>query len=103
MLKSTSLEGRQAQKAPSFAVIWAKEMENPEVVFTDTGKPNTGISAVCKQNIAVKFFRLHAKLSTIDDDEINMRSYGDAKESVKTYVVSGLLGKFLQEMRSFCG
>ncbi|XP_019768658.1 double-stranded RNA-specific editase Adar isoform X3 [Dendroctonus ponderosae] len=88
MLKSTSLEGRQAQKAPSFAVIWAKDMENPEVVFTDTGKTNTGISAVCKQNIAVKFFRLHNKLSTIDDDEINMRSYGDAKESVKTYVAT---------------
>ncbi|XP_066156485.1 double-stranded RNA-specific editase Adar isoform X2 [Euwallacea fornicatus] len=88
MLKSTSVEVRRAQKAPSFAVIWTKSMEKPEVVSTERGKPDTGISLMCKQKLAQKFYRLEGKLSTISDEKIATTTYADAKESVKTYVAA---------------
>ncbi|XP_066244792.1 double-stranded RNA-specific editase Adar isoform X2 [Euwallacea similis] len=88
MLKSTSVEVRRAQKAPSFAVIWTKSMEKPEVVSTERGKPDTGISLLCKQKLAQKFYRLEGKLSTISDEKIATTTYADAKESVKTYVAA---------------
>lgn len=90
MLKVSSIEIRQAQKAPSFAVIWMKDMERPEIVSTEKGKPDMGISVVCKQRLAQRFFDLERKLSAISDEKIVMTSYADAKESVKTYVVSAV-------------
>ncbi|XP_076252065.1 adenosine deaminase acting on RNA isoform X2 [Rhynchophorus ferrugineus] len=88
MLKVSSVESRQAQKAPSFAVIWTIGMEKPEVVSTEKGRPDVGISLVCKQNIAQRFFSLHDRLSPISDEELVTTSYGEAKESVKTYVAA---------------
>lgn len=91
MLKSTSIETRQAQKAPSFAVIWMKGMETPEIVSTERGKTDTDISLVCKQKLSHRFINLEGKISTISDEKIQLTSYADAKESVKTYVVSIVL------------
>lgn len=87
MLKSTSVEARQAVKAPSFAVIWTQGMETPEIVSTERGKTGSGISMVCKQKLAQKFLKLEGQLSTISDEKIPMTSYADAKNSVHTYVV----------------
>ncbi|KAL1491934.1 hypothetical protein ABEB36_012452 [Hypothenemus hampei] len=88
MMRATSQETRQVQRAPSFAVIWMKDMEKPEIVSTERGKPDIGISVVCKQRLAQKFYNLESRLSTICDEKIHMTSYADAKESVKTYVAA---------------
>ncbi|XP_030752272.1 double-stranded RNA-specific editase Adar isoform X2 [Sitophilus oryzae] len=90
MLRVSSVEVRQAQKAPNFAVIWSRGMQLPEVVMTDKGRPEGGakLSLVCKQNLAKRFAWLQEWLSPIGGRRITAMTYADAKESIKTYVVA---------------
>ncbi|CAH1127042.1 unnamed protein product [Ceutorhynchus assimilis] len=85
-LRSTSMEQRLAQKAPSFAVIWTQGMSQPEIVSTERGKPDAGMSLVCKHQLAKRFLEVAGKLSSISTDKLVLTSYAEAKESVKTYV-----------------
>ncbi|XP_050296236.1 double-stranded RNA-specific editase Adar isoform X2 [Anthonomus grandis grandis] len=89
MLKATSVETRQAQKAPNFAVIWMCGMEKPEIVSTEKGKPEQSeVSIVCKQKLAQRFINLFEKLPLVTNEKVSLMSYYDAKESIHTYVAA---------------
>ncbi|KAF2899998.1 hypothetical protein ILUMI_06191 [Ignelater luminosus] len=58
MLLTTSLETRHPAKAPSFSVNWAIGYDYPEIINTTSGKPDNGISRICKQNLMKRFVNI---------------------------------------------
>lgn len=98
MYKITSLEVRQPQKAPNFAVIWCVGLKVPEIVNTTIGKPEEGVSFVSKRNIAGRFVKLYRELPSVTGEKKKFMTYIEAKEMAiqynvsKTYVFHILLG-----------
>lgn len=88
MYKVTSVETRQPQKAPSFAVIWGIGIDKPEIVNTTQGKPDEGMSFVSKQTFAGRFCKLYKQLSCIAKEAAPFSTYMDAKEKATLYNVS---------------
>lgn len=86
----TSSEQRHPCKAPTFSVNWIIGTETPEIINTNTGKPESGvgISQVCKYNIMKKFVGLCGKLQSTSGVEALMPTvYSEAKEFAKSYTV----------------
>ncbi|KAJ8980740.1 hypothetical protein NQ317_011388 [Molorchus minor] len=88
MLRMSNLEVRQPQKAPSFAVIWAKDFEAPEIVNTLMGKPDIGTSVVSKQSLATRFATICGQLSSISGINKLPATYAEAKWSMSRYNVA---------------
>ncbi|RZC38737.1 double-stranded RNA-specific editase Adar [Asbolus verrucosus] len=85
----TSSETRQPSKAPNFSVIWAPSLTRPEIVNTNIGKPESGISRFCKQELMKRFVRLVGKISSITEIEKDTPSlYCEVKEAVYSYKVA---------------
>uniref|UniRef100_A0A6P7F912 Double-stranded RNA-specific editase Adar n=1 Tax=Diabrotica virgifera virgifera TaxID=50390 RepID=A0A6P7F912_DIAVI len=85
MLRVTSVEVRQPQKAPNFSVIWTMGMQKPEIVNTTMGKPEEGVSLVCKQKLVNRFVSLFNKLQTTTNVKSLPGTLMEAKESVPNY------------------
>ncbi|CAG9821607.1 unnamed protein product [Phaedon cochleariae] len=85
MLRVTSSENRQPQKAPNFSVIWTEGLETPEIVNSTTGKPEEGVSIVCKQKLVSLFAKLCGKLSSLTKVNITPATLMEAKESAGNY------------------
>lgn len=86
----TSSEQRHPCKAPTFSVNWIIGSEAPEIINTNTGKPESGggISQVCKYNFMKKFLGLCGKLQSTTNVEAHMPFvYSEAKEFAKSYTV----------------
>lgn len=90
MLRLTSIETRQPQKAPNFSVIWSIGLEKPEIISTTMGKPEEGMSIVSKQNLAKRFAAIYDKLPKITSCRDKPITYIDAKDQVENYNVSTL-------------
>lgn len=88
MYKITSIEVRQPQKAPNFAVIWSVGLESPEIVNTTEGKPEEGISFVSKQSLAGRFVKLYEGLPCITGEKVKFMTYMEAKDKALQYNVS---------------
>lgn len=86
----TSTESRKTVKAPNFSVNWTVGQETPEVVKTGTGKPETGVSRLCKQVFARKFVELcKSDLKPVTDFHVDdVECYSEAKELSTDYKVS---------------
>ncbi|KAI4457413.1 eukaryote specific dsrna binding protein [Holotrichia oblita] len=86
----TSTESRKTVKAPNFSVNWTVGQEAPEVIKTSTGKPETGVSRLCKQIFARKFVELcRSNLKPATDFNLeDVECYSDAKELSSEYKVS---------------
>ncbi|KAG5873106.1 hypothetical protein JTB14_030038 [Gonioctena quinquepunctata] len=85
MLRVTSVEVRQPQKAPNFSVLWTHGLEKPEIVNSTIGKPEDGVSVVSKQKLGIRFIKLRGKLSALTDITIPLPTMLDAKESLQNY------------------
>uniref|UniRef100_A0A1Y1MHS4 Double-stranded RNA-specific editase Adar n=1 Tax=Photinus pyralis TaxID=7054 RepID=A0A1Y1MHS4_PHOPY len=83
MLLTTSLEGRQPSKAPSFAVNWVLGCDTIEIINTTEGKPDNGYSRLCKQNLLNRFTNL---CSTVDIEQPHY--YSEAKSLASNYNVA---------------
>lgn len=83
----TSSEQRHPAKAPNFSVNWITGEESVEIVSNNTGKPEVGISRICKRVLGDKFASIFGKLSSITgiEDKVPYH-YCDAKE-VPSYKV----------------
>lgn len=88
MYKITSVEVRQPQKAPNYAVIWSVGLDQPEIVNTTLGKPEEGMSFLTKQNLAGRFVKLYESLPTASGVKTKFTTYMDAKDSAVQYNVS---------------
>ncbi|KAK9758682.1 Double-stranded RNA binding motif [Popillia japonica] len=86
----TSTESRKTVKAPNFSVNWTVGQEAPEVVKTGTGKPETGVSRLCKQVFARKFVELcKSDLKPVTDFHVDdVECYSEAKELSTDYKVA---------------
>lgn len=88
----TSSEQRHPCKAPTFSVNWITGTEAPEIINTNTGKPEcgVGISQVCKYNLMKKFLALLGKLQSTTNVEAAHAPimYSEAKEHAKSYMVN---------------
>ncbi|KAI4457446.1 eukaryote specific dsrna binding protein [Holotrichia oblita] len=86
----TSTESRKTVKAPNFSVNWTVGQEAPEVIKTSTGKPETGVSRLCKQIFARKFVELcRSNLKPATDFNLeDVECYSDAKELSSEYKVA---------------
>lgn len=93
MYKITSLEVRQPQKAPNFAVIWSVGLDQPEIVNTTLGKPEEGMSYVSKQNLAGRFAKIYAALPSLNEEHKKFSTYMDAKDNAVAYNVSKILSQ----------
>ncbi|XP_060525250.1 double-stranded RNA-specific editase Adar [Cylas formicarius] len=119
MLRVSSNEIRQVQKAPSFAVLWCQSMHIPEIVNTEKGRPDNGISLVCKQKLASRFSILKDKLSNIAGNKkpLLLTTYEEVKQSIMGYAAArqslyeafskACLGKWItkpmeQDLFEFC-
>lgn len=86
----TSSEQRHPCKAPTFSVNWIIGSETPEIINTNTGKPESGvgISEVCKLNFMKRFMELCGNLESTTNVEAYMPTvYSEAKEFAKSYMV----------------
>lgn len=85
----TSLESRRTVKAPNFSVNWTVGQQEAEIVKTNTGKPEEGMSKVCKQVFARKFVELcNSGLKPATDFNLeDIECYSDAKEIPSMYKV----------------
>lgn len=84
----TSEEQRYPAKAPSFSVNWTIGENSPEIINTITGKPDTGISRLCKQAFTKKFLSICGKISSITNIERKMPTYYCEAKNVPLYDVS---------------
>ncbi|KAJ8958245.1 hypothetical protein NQ318_017388 [Aromia moschata] len=85
MLRLSSLEVRQPQKAPNFAVIWVKGLPGPEIINTVMGKPDEGVSVVSKQQLATRFAKLVGTLPSITHINESPGTYDEAKHAVPSF------------------
>ena len=86
MYLTTSQEKRHPCRAPCFSVVWRTGTDYPEVVNSTTGKPEMGISQICKRQMMERFLNLCGKLESITGVEENPPAiYSDMKEAVETY------------------
>lgn len=90
MYKITSMEVRQPQKAPNFAVIWGVGMDQPEIVNTTIGKPEEGMSIISKQNFGSRFGRLYQSLPPANQRRGQIGTYMEAKEKAFEYTVRNI-------------
>ena len=89
MFLLTSSESRQPSKAPNFSVIWTAGASRPEIINTNVGKPENGVSRFCKHELKKRFVSLIGRVSSITEVEKNVPVvYAEAKEAVATYKVS---------------
>lgn len=87
MLLISSSETRRPAKTPSFAVIWTKGLERPEIVNTTVGKPENGVSKVCKQQFILRFAKLVPMISSISGIQSIPPTYAECKATVINYNV----------------
>ncbi|XP_063906767.1 double-stranded RNA-specific editase 1 [Zophobas morio] len=86
MFLLTSSESRQPSKAPNFSVIWTAGASRPEIINTNVGKPENGVSRFCKHELMKRFVSLIGRVSSITEVEKNVPVvYAEAKEAVATY------------------
>lgn len=83
----TSEEQRYPAKAPNYSVNWIIGENQPEVINTTTGKPEIGLSRLCKQTLTKKFTNLCGKISSITNIENHKPSYYSDAKSVPSYMV----------------
>lgn len=89
MLLTTSSETRHPAKAPSFSVNWSISQEAAEIINTTVGKPESGLSRLCKQNLMKRFLGLCNTFSKMSGVKLNIPgTYSDAKMSINNYNVS---------------
>ncbi|GJQ69470.1 Adar [Trypoxylus dichotomus] len=83
----TSTESRKTVKAPNFSVNWTTGQEDAEIVKTETGTPEVGVSRVCKQTFARKFVELckSGLQSATDFNLEDIECYSDAKDIPSKY------------------
>lgn len=102
MLLITSAESRQPVKAPSFSVIWMNSFNKPEIVNTTNGKPENGVSKVCKQQFLLRFYNLFSKISKVSGVESFPSTYAEIKQAVINYnVIYRLFWSFTNAKRFF--
>lgn len=99
MYRITSMEVRQPQKAPSYAVIWVTGLDEPEIVNTTVGKPEEGMSVLTKQNLVGRFSKLYESLPSSTGKKQKFFTYMEAKESATEYNVSRICSLMLINMR----
>lgn len=87
----TSAEQRHPCKAPNFSVNWITQAQAPEIINTTTGKPERGISQICKRELMAKFTAFCRQISVVTGIEVNAPSvYIEAKEAAAVYQVGGI-------------
>lgn len=89
MFQMTSSEIRLASKAPNFAVSWTTGEDQVEIVDTLTGKPEVGVSGLCKHEFMRMFVELKGKITSFTGiGKKEVTSYFEVKEAAVSYKVS---------------
>lgn len=82
MLEVTMPEIRQPARAPNFAVVWVQGFDKPEIINCNMGKPEVGISKVCKHELMLRFTSLCSRLKSITGIKEVPTVYSEAKEGL---------------------
>ncbi|XP_063928774.1 double-stranded RNA-specific editase 1-like isoform X2 [Zophobas morio] len=85
----TSRQTRDVGKSPRLSINWCLSSPQPEIVRTNTGKPEGGNSKLCKREFMIKFMNTRGKIFSITEVESkSLKTYGDIKEAASSYQVA---------------
>ncbi|XP_018332078.1 double-stranded RNA-specific editase Adar isoform X4 [Agrilus planipennis] len=86
MCPTASAETRVAQRAPNFSVNWVIGYDRPEIINTVTGKPEVGVSRLCKRNFSKRFLDVCYRVTSIGNVDVPIpKIYADAKLAATPY------------------